>query len=652
MNWTLKQKFRRRRLGASLATVMMVVAMMMTLGFTVVAIAFNHLNLSFKSNNHARAKHLAEAVLAQAIDKIVADQEFGTTGTAEEKTIRIVASTNPDELFYSLPSGSEGLLTFDEDLAAAEGIAYSTNNRTESGVNGFQGITVPGESFHLVATARVKNSTSKVEAILTVPKFPFSVAAEGTIRSNGGLTVASVAPNVPYDLAYPIHEDDLRPAHMVSNFIDEGAEGGGIGVTLSGENKIYGDLQSSSGVELEADTAVLGEVRTYAAAEALPIIDVRKYDPDPDVMPPYDPDGPEYPELPDESDVKYVNSGAGTLTVEGYNKSNGDLTVDSGIELNGGVLYVDGNLQVSAGGVTGKGALIATGDIRISGDGEAFSDNEASLIADGNIVLKGTTSEKAKFSGLIYTHGQLDAENLRLAGVFVAAGDSSSVEFTNTEVYQDSSLSVIELGPSETPDSTFELPPLTAPTISMNSSTFAPTSYDTSQLQANIESYRNPNAAPGEPDYLFKLPFTYSSTGFITHRYEADGTVSYVDTTGPDQYVVDGSTLGLTIFGEKVTSLSHAQSVTINGMEALVGRPLSEEEKDDLRAAAKVAFESSSAVWTLSHSSAEHSYDNQSTTNPTDPTGSTDSFSWSIDLSEFFSNSKKIEVVYWAEETE
>src|SRR5690606_28623641 len=145
VNWTLKQELRGRPRGASLATVMMVVAMMMTLGFTVVAIAFNHLNLSFKSNNHARAKHLAEAVLAQAIDKIVADQDFGTTGTAEEKTVRIVPPSTAGKLFSSLPSGSEGIVTFDQDLAAAEGIRYSTNNRTESGVQGVDGITVPGE---------------------------------------------------------------------------------------------------------------------------------------------------------------------------------------------------------------------------------------------------------------------------------------------------------------------------------------------------------------------------------------------------------------------------------------------------------------------------------------------------------------------------
>ena len=49
----------RNKQGASLATVMMVVALMMMLAFTVVAIAFNHLNLSFKNQNSSQARHLA-----------------------------------------------------------------------------------------------------------------------------------------------------------------------------------------------------------------------------------------------------------------------------------------------------------------------------------------------------------------------------------------------------------------------------------------------------------------------------------------------------------------------------------------------------------------------------------------------------------------
>jgi hypothetical protein len=611
--------------GASLATVIMVVAMMLTLGFTVVAIAFNHLNLSFKTNNQARANHLAEAVLAEAIDKIVKDQEFGMLGPAEDKTIRITPPSNADELFASLPSGSEGILTFDEGLASSEGIPYSTNNRTESNVNGSAGVAVPGESFHLVATARVKNSTSRVEAILTVPQFPFSVASEGAIRSEGGLVVASVRPGVPYDLDYPLHEDDLEPGHMISN-----SKIGNDAVVLSGENKIYGDLQSSSGVTLEEDTAVFGEVRTNSSDEALPKIKVTDYDPETDEDP---------------LEPTIVNSGAGTLEVEGYNKSRTSLTVDNGIVLSGGVLYVEGDILVSAGGVRGKGAIISTGNVTIYGDGEATSDNQAAIVAGGNVVIKGTASEKAKFAGLIYTEGQLDAENLRLAGVFVAAGDDSSVEFKNTEVYEDPSKSavIIESGaplPMEVPQA------LTPDGIVFNGET-VPMSYDLSGIEANLESYRNPNTGPEQPEYLFKAQ---SGSVFFTYELDGAGGFQYAMTTGPDQYLVDGSTLGLTIFGQEVNSISEAQSVVVAGVEALEGRTLTAAEVDELELNAKRTYVSGSAALELSETSAVYTIalgDSGGSGG-----GSAEPFNWSLDLSEFFTDKKRMEVVYWGAYTE
>ena len=614
-----------RSRGASLATVMMVVAMMLTLGFTVVAIAFNHLNLSFKSSNQAQADHLAEATLAKAIDRIVNDQEYGLLGTSEEKTVRITRPTSG--MFSSLPEGSEGILTFDQDYAGTQGIPYSTNNRTEGPVIGVGGIQVLGESFHLVATAKVKNCTSVMEAIISVPQFPFSVAADGEIRSDGGLLVASVRPGVPYDLNYPLHEDDLRPGHLVSN-----SKVGDAAIVLSGENKIYGDLQSSSGVTLETETAVFGEVRTNAADEQLPRLNVEDYDPDPDEDP---------------IEPNMVNSGAGTLEVEGYNKSAANLTVDNGIVLSGGVLYVEGDLLVSAGGVSGKGAVIATGNVTIYGDGEATSDNQAAIIAGGNVVIKGSSSEKAKFAGLIYTEGQLDAENLRLAGVFVAAGDNSSVEFTNTEVYEDpskSSIKIEDAGP--TTPAGFQLPPNLTPDAMTFEGQSIPMSYDLSELEANLENYRNPSTGPTQPEYLFKAQ---SGSVFFTYELDGAGGYNYALTNGPDQFLVDGSTLGLELFGQKVNSVSEAQAVVISGVEAMVGRTLTTNEINELNTNTKRTFVSGSAALGLAAASAEFTIANEGSADPTGEGEPEEPFNWSLDLSEFFSDSKRMEVVYWGE---
>lgn len=602
--------------GASLATVIMVVAMMLALAFTVVAIAFTHLNLSFKSANNSRAKHLAEATIARAINELVANQNFGTTGTADERTVRVTLE--------SLPEGSEGVLSFDPSSASSLGVPCSTNNRSETAMEGAAGKMIPGESFHLVAKAMVKNSTSVVEAVIIVPRFPYSVAAEGSIKSNGGLTVAAVRPDVVgYDLNFPIHEDDLEPGSLVTN-----SKSGDDAVVLSGQNKIYGDLQSSSGVTVEAETSILGEIRTQAEDEALPIININSYD----------------PEL--EPGLQEVNSGAGTLEVTGYNKSYGDLTVDNGVRLNGGVLFVDGNLTISAGGVRGKGALVSTGNITVYGDGDASSDNQAAIIADGNVVLQGASGDKAKFAGLIYTNGQLKAENLRLAGVFVAAGSNSEVEFKNTEVYQDASKSRIEIKAEDTP---FQIPTLTPPTMAFEDKVI-PATYDLNGLEGRLEEFRNPNTGPGQPEYLFKVPLAGTSTGFVTHQYNAAGEVFYTETPGPDQYVVDGSVFGLRIYGQAVTSVAQAEDAAVTGMAAqlaLEGRTLTPAQINSIKTSARTIFNSASAGFKLSQTSAQHTYD---TSGSGSGGGEPESrFEWSLDLSDFFSQGRPLQVLFWSE---
>lgn len=603
--------FQRRKQGASLATVMMVVAMMMTLAFTVVAIAFNHLNLSFKSSNNSKAKHLAEATLAKAMDAIYKDQDFGRFGTAASKTIRVTLA--------SLPAGSEGIVTFDSATAGSEGLPVSTNNRTEGFVSGGEGRQVPGESFHLVARAKVKNSISTVEAIVTVPKFPFSVAAEGQIRSSGGLVVASVRDGVPYDLNYPIHEDDLQPGHLVSN-----SEVGDDAVVLSGTNRIYGDLQSSSGVTIEDDTSILGEIRTGAQKEALP--ETRASD--------YDPEG--------KPGMQTVNSGAGTLEVKGYNKSYGDLTVDNGVRLNGGVLYVDGDLTISAGGVSGRGALVSTGNITVYGDGEAHSDNQAAIVADGDIVLQGSSSEKASFAGLIYTRGNLSAEYLRLAGVFVAAGDNSDVDLKDTELYQDTSKALVDVKDV----TTFEVPLSIVPDqTNLYGHDLIP-EIDLSVIQNNMESYRNPNPGPSEPEYLFKFSYAGSPTGY---GYMVPGNPIPQPASGPDSFVIDGAAVGMKMFGQTVTSVADAENVGLANIEAAMianGQTVSDPQRDFIRSEVRRVYLMLTPGYQLSKASADYTLGTSSGGGGP----SSIPFEFRLDLSEFYNkHSDRMQILYWAD---
>ena len=602
----------RAKSGASLPTVIMMVALMMTLAFTVLAIAFNHLNLSFRNTNNAKAEHLAEAVLALAIENAMANgvETYGVSGTADAKTIRLT--------FDSLPEGSLGVLSFDQSTAQSLGVPYSTNNRSESATEGSNpNQTVPGQSLHLVARAEVGGAFSTMEAIIEIPKFPYSIASGGAIRSNGGLLVASVRQGTTYDLSLPLHEDDLQPGHLVTN-----SEAGNAAVVLSGTNKVMGDIQSASGATVEKDTQVLGEMRLNSDPVNLPVINAYDYDPRP------------------EDNPQTVNSGAGTLSVTGYNKSESSLTVDNGIELKGGVLFVDGDLNVNAGGVRGKGAIIATGNINIQGDGEATSDNQAALIADGNITLRGTSTAKAKFAGLIYTKGNLNSENLRLAGVFVAAGTDSEVTLKDTELYQVDDYAKLEL--SGSPE--FEVPNIEPQALTFNGVPLTAT-YDFSALQGRLNDFKNPSTAPGQPEYLFK----FQSFGqYYTYVNDTNGP-KIVTTTAPSdtKLHLDGGDLGLKIFGQSVTTEAQAVAVVLTEIEARLGRALTQQERETLEGLAKTLFASNEPLKTLTWESAVFTYENGEGTDGggADPTGG---FNWSIDLSEIVNASERMRVAYWA----
>lgn len=634
----LAKAVRQQPTGASLPTVIMVVALMMTLAFTVVAIGFNHLNLSFRSNNNTKAEHLAEAVLSLAIEKARLNvDEFGLTGSTADRTIILTLD--------SLPEGSRGVLSFDPSTAAELGVPFSTNNRSESSVEGSNPMQpVPGQSLHLVARAEVKGAFSTMEAVISVPKFPYSIASGGAIRSNGGLLVAAVRPDTAYDLSSPIHREDLRPGHLVTN----STQGDGA-LVLTGNNTIMGDIQSASGATIDSDTEVLGETRLGANQVNLPKLDARDYDP-------YrsSPAGPAPGTQPGEDEVQEVNSGAGVLNVKGYNvfgqkraddtyNPDAHLVVDNGITLQGGVLYVNGNLTVSAGGVKGKGAIVATGNIIINGGGEATTDNQAALVANGDITLRGTSSEKAKFAGLIYTKGDLQAENMRLAGVFVAAGQDtddnglprtpSEVTLQNTELYQVEEHSRFEI------KSEFVIPNVIPGANTIDGMTIE-ASYDLSSLRAKLQNYKNPNSEPGEPEYLFKYK---QGKSYYRHKI-VNGNTEVVDASDVSaRFLIDGGVLGLRIFDQPISSVENAKAVIIAELESRHGVTLSTDQRDTAKSHAE-------SLWTAMQAGYQFSF--ESATQALEDGGSEDGLTpgrvhWSLDLSEFLGSSKPMRIMSW-----
>lgn len=94
--------------------------------------------------------------------------------------------------------------------------------------------------------------------------------------------------------------------------------------------------------------------------------------------------------------------------------------LNEGLNLNGGVLYVDGDVTVSKG-VTGYGALFATGKIKVSGGSNLGSDSLCALVAGGDLTISGAGADKTQFRGLVYSYGELAVSDVTIVGSLVGA---------------------------------------------------------------------------------------------------------------------------------------------------------------------------------------------------------------------------------------
>lgn len=75
-------------------------------------------------------------------------------------------------------------------------------------------------------------------------------------------------------------------------------------------------------------------------------------------------------------------------SLSGFARASGDLRIKGPLRLDGGVLYVAGNLTLDAG-VSGKGAVIVAGTATIRGPVDLVTDSVAALVTGGTLLLYG-----------------------------------------------------------------------------------------------------------------------------------------------------------------------------------------------------------------------------------------------------------------------
>lgn len=265
--------------------------------------------------------------------------------------------------------------------------------------------------MHLVGQGEYLGVTRRVEAIVTLPPYPYAIASSGPIESDGELLVGALDAQASEG---PITPDTLYPAHLASNDPVE------TSISLGPRTTIVGDVRSVGGLRLSDGVVVKGQTLSYGEPVALPEISLESYDPEAAQT--------GYQVLPNEL------SGA---TISGTARAPSDLTVFGDLDLDQGKLYVNGHLTVY-GLVSGRGLVVAKDGATIT-TGARVAGGQAVLLSGNDVELKGGGPLGSFFQGMVYCEGAFEASDITVVGSFISKGSQAAVRLKNARVLGDSS---------------------------------------------------------------------------------------------------------------------------------------------------------------------------------------------------------------------
>lgn len=395
-------RFKKQIRGATLGTILLLTVVVVTLALALASMSVTHLHLSQRAANAEVARNMAESAISAGLERVLANDEFGALRTEPE--VLVLKGADP---------AASGRLAFHKPTAEQWGLAYSTNNLDhESSRAGAGGRVVPGSSLHLVGFGEYNGVKRSVEAIFHIPRFPYVVATSGRFATEGETLIASIddfesLKNISHD-----DKDSFGPGDVVANSTAADA------LSLSADTLVTGDAKAAGQITLAPGAEILGQVSPNSSPETIPSFTVSDYDPD----------------LTGKIGIHYINqSTEQEANYEGWVRREGDLFVGQGLNLDNGVLYVNGDLNV-AGGVTGTGAIFVNGDVTITGKSALVTDNVAAIISEGSITLTGPTQQNSVFRGLVYSNKGLSAENMTLVGTLLIGGEENDLKLKDSQV--------------------------------------------------------------------------------------------------------------------------------------------------------------------------------------------------------------------------
>lgn len=345
----------------------------LVLAFTMAALSFSQLNLTHVHNNRAGARNAAEAAVNLALAELLEDATYAHD----------VQWTSADGL-------ATGNVTFDATQANCSKNSLNQDVPTDDGL--------PPQSVKLVGRGFQAGVAARVVVTLHVPPYPYAVASSGAFQSGGSMLVAKLPRGANPTLVgqNPPDLSKLDPGNLASRSNDTAA------ITLATGDKILGDVEAVGGIE-RGPAEVRGEVRPHDKVAELPKLNLDDYQP---------PAAVTVTLYPSE-----VATRTTPLQLDGFYKSDA-LTVNAGMEMKSGVLYVNGDLKVN-GPVKGKGAIFCRGKVELSGGAQLAADNQVAIVASGPVSMTGN-GLASNFQGLVYTEGGLTADRMSVTGALVA----------------------------------------------------------------------------------------------------------------------------------------------------------------------------------------------------------------------------------------
>ena len=395
---------------------LLAVAILAALAAALASLCVTHIRTSNHTESALHASNLARSAIAQAIAEVLDNQEYGV-GRLPEETVMLETEHGT------------AYLSFHPEQAQQKGVSHSTNNAAgTTTIEGGQDRVVPANSVHLVAMGTSGGVVRKVETVLSVPSFPWALAANGQVVIRDGAMVGSLPEGV-----WPPSLADLEPADLVSNSTSDTA------ILLGAGSRVLGDVETPGKVVLaDSSVQVDGQIREAAEPNTLPQMKAEDFDPA--VL------GIAFDDLTGLSgtDLASTTTAAGGTTSTGFTLSgaarhDGDLQVDQDIALTGAVLYVEGDLTVN-GNIQGNGIVVVNGDITVSSGVTLDGATKVAIVSAGKVTLRGVGPTSSSIRGLFYAEEGLLAEEITVVGALIAAGPDAGVELVNSRALSQSTV--------------------------------------------------------------------------------------------------------------------------------------------------------------------------------------------------------------------